>query len=88
MLYFFFTFFSISGIFGVLGIIFGGPKDEDCIFTNIYGLHDPFLKSAMKMGGWYKTGDIVLKGSDWIVSEMKESGLRGRGGVGLPSGIK
>ena len=63
MLYFFFTFFSISGIFGVLGIIFGGPKDEDCIFTNIYGLHDPFLKSSMKMGGWYKTGDIVLKGS-------------------------
>ncbi len=24
--------------------VFGGLKDEDRIFTNIYGRHDPFLK--------------------------------------------
>ncbi len=23
---------------------FGGLKDEDRIFTNLYGVHDPFLK--------------------------------------------
>ena len=27
-------------------------------------------------------------GKDWIVSEIKQSGLRGRGGAGFPSGIK
>ncbi|KAL0408503.1 UNVERIFIED_CONTAM: NADH dehydrogenase [ubiquinone] flavoprotein 1, mitochondrial [Sesamum radiatum] len=67
---------------------FGGLKDEDRIFTNVYGLHDPFLKGAMKRGDWYRTKDLVLKGADWIVNEMKKSGLRGRGGAGFPSGLK
>ncbi|KAG4191499.1 hypothetical protein ERO13_A07G097600v2 [Gossypium hirsutum] len=67
---------------------FGGLKDEDRIFTNLYGLHDPFLKGAMKRGDWYRTKDLVLKGADWIVNEMKKSGLRGRGGAGFPSGLK
>jgi hypothetical protein len=30
----------------------------------------------------------VTKGSDWIVDQMKKSGLRGRGGAGFPSGLK
>lgn len=34
------------------------------------------------------TQDLVLKGRDWIVSEIKASGLRGRGGAGFPSGVK
>lgn len=67
---------------------FGGLKDEDRIFTNVYGLHDPFLKGAMKRGDWYRTKDLVIKGADWIVNEMKKSGLRGRGGAGFPSGLK
>jgi len=28
------------------------------------------------------------KGHDWIISEIKASGLRGRGGAGFPSGMK
>lgn len=67
---------------------FGGLKDEDRIFTNLYGLHDPYLKGAMKRGDWYRTKDLVLKGTDWIVDEIKKSGLRGRGGAGFPSGLK
>ncbi|XP_047334232.1 NADH dehydrogenase [ubiquinone] flavoprotein 1, mitochondrial-like [Impatiens glandulifera] len=67
---------------------FGNLKDEDRIFTNVYGLHDPYLKGALKRGDWYRTKDIVLKGTDWIVNEMKKSGLRGRGGAGFPSGLK
>ncbi|VAH29964.1 unnamed protein product [Triticum turgidum subsp. durum] len=67
---------------------FGDLKDEDRIFTNLYGLHDPFLKGAMKRGDWYRTKDLVIKGADWIVNEMKKSGLRGRGGAGFPSGLK
>jgi NADH:ubiquinone oxidoreductase subunit F (NADH-binding) len=27
-------------------------------------------------------------GQDWIIDELKKSGLRGRGGAGFPSGLK
>lgn len=66
-----------------------GPlADEDRIFTNLYGQHDWRLKGAMARGDWYKTKEIILKGHEWIIKEMKESGLRGRGGAGFPTGLK
>lgn len=68
--------------------VFGGLKDQDRIFTNIYGRHDPFMKGAEARGDWYRTKDIVTKGADWIVDQIKKSGLRGRGGAGFPSGMK
>ena len=52
---------------------FGGLKDEDRIFTNLYGLHDPFLKGAMKRGDWHRTKDLVVKGTDWKVKNVLES---------------
>ena len=30
----------------------------------------------------------MTKGTDWIVDQVKKSGLRGRGGAGFPSGLK
>lgn len=68
--------------------VHGGLKDQDRIFTNLYGKHDPFLKGAEKRGDWYRTKDILNMGRDWIVNEIKASGLRGRGGAGFPSGLK
>ncbi|PAA66975.1 hypothetical protein BOX15_Mlig033640g1 [Macrostomum lignano] len=68
--------------------VFGPLKDEDRIFTNLYGRHDWRLKAAMSRGHWYKTKEIVLKGRDWITNEMKVSGMRGRGGAGFPTGLK
>lgn len=65
-----------------------GLRDSDRIFTNIYGKHDLSLKGAMARGHWYRTKDLCKKGRDWIISEMKVSGLRGRGGAGFPAGIK
>ncbi|OGM42710.1 NADH-ubiquinone oxidoreductase subunit [Aspergillus bombycis] len=67
---------------------YGGLQDQDRIFTNLYGHHGADLKSAMKYGDWHRTKDIVLKGHDWLISELKASGLRGRGGAGFPSGLK
>lgn len=67
---------------------FGSLKDEDRIFTNLYGRHDWRLKGALRRGDWYKTKEILLKGPDWILGEMKTSGLRGRGGAGFPTGLK
>ena len=46
------------------------------------------LQGAMSRGDWYRTKDLVVKGADWILGEIKKSGLRGRGGAGFPSGLK
>jgi NADH dehydrogenase (ubiquinone) flavoprotein 1 len=46
------------------------------------------LQGAQARGDWHRTKDIISKGSDWVVDQMKKSGLRGRGGAGFPSGLK
>ena len=63
-------------------------KDADRIFTNIYGLDDWRLEGARGRGDWDGTKEIMSKGRDWVVEEVKSSGLRGRGGAGFPSGLK
>lgn len=62
--------------------------DQDRIFTNIYGQEPYSLDYAKKRGDWDNTRDILAKGRDWIIEEMKKSGLRGRGGAGFPTGMK
>ncbi|MFC6638506.1 NADH-quinone oxidoreductase subunit NuoF [Sulfitobacter sp. JBTF-M27] len=62
--------------------------DQDRIFTNIYGMHDRTLKGAQARGHWDGTAGILKKGRDWIIDQMKASGLRGRGGAGFPTGLK
>lgn len=68
--------------------IYGGLKDQDRIFTNIYGERDAFIDGALKRGDWHRTNDLLSLGRDWIINEVKASGLRGRGGAGFPSGLK
>lgn len=53
------------------------------VFASIYR-----LKGALSRGDWYKTKEILEKGVDWIINEIKVSGLRGRGGAGFPTGMK
>ena len=63
-------------------------RDEDRIFTNLYGFHDWKLEGARARGAWDNTKSLLEKGRDWIIDEMKKSGLRGRGGAGFPTGVK
>jgi NADH-quinone oxidoreductase subunit F len=63
-------------------------SDRDRIFTNLYGFHSPGLDAARKRGAWDGTKFLLEKGRDWIIDEMKKSGLRGRGGAGFPTGLK
>ena len=61
-------------------------QDKDRIFTNIYGLKDKSLKGAMARGHWDNTKGLIEKGRDWIIDEMKASGLRGARRCRLPDG--
>lgn len=63
-------------------------NDKDRIFTNIYGLKDKSLQGALSRGHFDNLKILLEKGQDWIISEMKASNLRGRGGAGFPTGLK
>src|ERR1700704_265485 len=63
-------------------------EDKDRIFKNLYGQYDWGLAGARARGAWDGTKGILEKGRDWIINEMKASGLRGRGGAGFPTGLK
>jgi len=63
-------------------------NDKDRIFTNLYGLKDWNIEGSLSRGDWDNTKSLIELGSEKIIEIVKESGLRGRGGAGFPTGLK
>lgn len=61
---------------------------SDRIFTNLLGDKEWNLAAAKKRGDWDNPSQFTSKGSDWIINQIKTSGLRGRGGAGFSTGMK
>ena len=62
--------------------------DEVKILSKRFGMGAAELPRYIELGGYEATRKALAQGPEWIINEMKASGLRGRGGAGFPTGLK
>jgi len=46
-------------------------KEEDKIFKNLYNTLGWTLEESLKRDDWSNTKDILSKGREWIINEIK-----------------
>ena len=67
-------------------------KYNQVIYANINESNSWTLDEYLKQGGYSVWKQILSdqsnKTSEWVIEEVKMSGLRGRGGAGFPTGLK
>ena len=67
-------------------------KYNQVIYANINESNSWTLDEYLKQGGYSVWKQILSdqsnKTSEWVIEEVKKSGLRGRGGAGFPTGLK
>jgi len=47
-------------------------KDEDRIFKNLYNDLGWDIDSSITREDWSQTKDVISKGKDWIIKEIKD----------------
>jgi NADH-quinone oxidoreductase subunit F len=62
--------------------------DEVRIISRRFGQGATDIDKYIALDGYKAVQTAIAKGTDWIITEMKASGLRGRGGAGFPTGMK
>src|SRR5580698_860655 len=62
--------------------------DEVKIVTRRFGQGAAQIDKYIELGGYEAAKKCLAQGPDWIITEMKASNLRGRGGAGFPTGMK
>ena len=62
--------------------------DEVKIVTRRFGMGAAEIDRYIELGGYESAKKCLEQGPEWIISEMKDSNLRGRGGAGFPTGLK
>ena len=61
---------------------------SDKIFSNLYGQEEAGLSSSRKLSDWDNTRNLLDQGRDWMIAEVKKSGLRGRGDASFATVVK
>ena len=69
---------------------FEWPKSpgEPVLFKNVWTPGSQSIEVYKKNGGYANLKKYLEMAPDFIVDEVKKSGLRGRGGAGFPTGLK
>ncbi|RIH87004.1 NADH-quinone oxidoreductase subunit 1 [Meiothermus luteus] len=64
------------------------PRFEKTLYKHVGQPGSWTLEYYLAHGGYQAIRKALAQGRDWVVEEVKKSGLRGRGGAGFPTGLK
>ena len=62
--------------------------DEVKLISRRWGQGAADIDKYIELGGYASLRKCIEQGPEWVINEMKASGLRGRGGAGFPTGMK
>ncbi|AFL87880.1 NADH dehydrogenase subunit F [Terriglobus roseus DSM 18391] len=62
--------------------------DEVRVLSRRFGQGAAEIDKYVELDGYKAVQKAIEQGPEWVINEMKASGLRGRGGAGFPTGLK